>query len=185
VVRNDAGDVAVLAISPSDLVSRSNYSGPYRSCGSLRDRLELEGPFTFCSELFIYPVSQRLQLGNFHVAGQLGLYASWMHSRSAHATIPVPFVESNGEENVRRLRSAVCDEGLVGRTLWEYRDNRDYGSRLEFPLGRPAELECRVERQRNRQSDGSGGLRDIGGRVFRRTTDRLQQHGTIGLGRSA
>ena len=59
----------------------------------------------------------RLNVARVHVAGQFGLYASRMHGRCAHATLPMPLVESNGKEDVRRLRSAVGNEGLVGRSL--------------------------------------------------------------------
>src|SRR5262249_46473943 len=53
VVRHDINDVAVLAISASDFVRGSNDSGPYRSCGSLRNGLQMEGLLTLCRELLI------------------------------------------------------------------------------------------------------------------------------------
>src|SRR5277367_6901470 len=40
-----------------------------------------------------------------------------MHSRGAHATVAVFFIESNSEENICRLRSAVRDEGIIGCLL--------------------------------------------------------------------
>lgn len=40
-----------------------------------------------------------------------------MHRGSAHVTVPVPFVEPNSEEDICRLRSAICDEGFIGRPL--------------------------------------------------------------------
>ena len=48
---------------------------------------------------------------------QLSLNASRMYSRSAHATVAVPFVESNGEEDVCRLGSPIGNEGVIGRPL--------------------------------------------------------------------
>jgi hypothetical protein len=49
------------------------------------------------------------------MATQLGLYASGMHGRSAHATPTVPLIESNSEKNVRGLGASVGNERLVGR----------------------------------------------------------------------
>ena len=40
-----------------------------------------------------------------------------MHSRSANALIPVMFVECNREEDIRRFRSAIGAERLIGRML--------------------------------------------------------------------
>jgi hypothetical protein len=56
-------------------------------------------------------------MAGIYVTGKLGLYASRMHGRSTHATVPVPFVEGNGKEDVRRLRSAIGDKGLIWGTL--------------------------------------------------------------------
>jgi hypothetical protein len=116
-VRHDMADVAVLAISPADLVSRSNHSGPHRSCGSLRDGLPLEGRLPLGCELLIHLVDHFLYLAGIDIAPQLRVYASRMHSRSAHATIPMPLVESNREEDVGRLRSAISNEGIIGCSL--------------------------------------------------------------------
>ena len=38
-------------------------------------------------------------------------------AHGAHAAVPVPFVERHGEEDIRRLRSAIGDEGLIRRAL--------------------------------------------------------------------
>jgi hypothetical protein len=40
-----------------------------------------------------------------------------MHSRGAYAAPAMTFVKSHGEEDVCRLRSAIRDEGLIGRPL--------------------------------------------------------------------
>ena len=56
-------------------------------------------------------------MARVHMAAQLGLYASRMHSRGAHATFPMPLVEGNGKKDVRRLRSAICNKRIVGRSL--------------------------------------------------------------------
>src|SRR5262249_60963779 len=40
-----------------------------------------------------------------------------MYSRGAYPTLPMPPVESDSEEDVRRLRPAVSDEGVVRRPL--------------------------------------------------------------------
>src|SRR5580658_5273341 len=36
-----------------------------------------------------------------------------MHSRGTHATLAVPLVESNREEDIRRLRAAIGDHRVV------------------------------------------------------------------------
>ena len=56
-------------------------------------------------------------MARIQVSIQLGLNASWMYSRCAHATVPVSFVEGNCEEDVRRLGPPVRNEGLIGRPL--------------------------------------------------------------------
>jgi len=43
--------------------------------------------------------------------------ASWMHSRGSHTLAPVPFVEGNGEEDVRRFGSAIGKERIIGSVL--------------------------------------------------------------------
>src|ERR1700738_2666799 len=117
VVRNDIADVAILAITAADLVSGGNYAGPHRSCGSLRNGLPLERRLTLCCELLIHLVYDPLYSTRIDVASQLGLDASGMHGRGAHTTLTVPPVEGNSEEDIRRLRSAVGNEGLIGRPL--------------------------------------------------------------------
>src|SRR6266852_1932823 len=117
VVRHDIADVAVLAISASDFGSGSHDSGPYGSCGSPRNGLQLEGRLTLCRELLIHEFDHLFYMASVQVATQFGLNTSRMHGRSAHATIPVPFVEGNGKKNVGRLRAAIRDERFVGRPL--------------------------------------------------------------------
>src|SRR5215472_3982172 len=60
VVRHQSADVAILAVLAADLFSRSNDSGPHRSCGALRDCLPLEWPFPLFGRLLGDPVNQRL-----------------------------------------------------------------------------------------------------------------------------
>src|ERR1700733_8639049 len=117
IFRDNIAGVAVLAVAPTNLVSRSNDAGPYRSCGSLRDRLELERPLAFCRCLLVDLLDHRLHVARVHVAGQLGLYASGMHGRCAYATFPMPLVESYGKKDVRCFRPAVSDKRLVRRPL--------------------------------------------------------------------
>src|SRR5215471_5815616 len=38
---------------------------------------------------------------------------SWMHSCSAHSTIPMTFVKSNRKQDVRCLRSTISNEGFI------------------------------------------------------------------------
>jgi hypothetical protein len=48
---------------------------------------------------------------------QFGLDAAGMHSRSAHATIAMPFVKSNREEDVCGLGSAIRNKRVIGCPL--------------------------------------------------------------------
>ncbi len=77
----------------------------------------MERRLTLCCQLLIHLVHDRLYATRIDVASQFGLDASRMHGRGAHTTLTVPPVEGNGEEDVRRLRSAVGNEGLIGRPL--------------------------------------------------------------------
>src|SRR5215831_15012443 len=115
VVWHDLADVAVLAISGADFVRGGDDACPHGSCGSLRNGLELERRLTLGCELLIPLFDHLFDAAVVHVATQLGPNASRMHRRGAHATIAVPLVEGHGEEDVRRLRSAIGDERLVGR----------------------------------------------------------------------
>jgi hypothetical protein len=40
-----------------------------------------------------------------------------MYSCGPHSVAPVPLVEGNGEENVRRFGSAIGKERIIGRVL--------------------------------------------------------------------
>ena len=107
--------MAVLAISAADLVGGSNHTGPYRSCGTLRNGLPLEGRFALRRQLVIHLVDDPSYATRIDVATQFGIDASGMHGRRAHTTLTVPPVEGNSEEDIRRLRSAVGNEGLIRR----------------------------------------------------------------------
>ena len=48
---------------------------------------------------------------------QLSLNGSWMYSGSTDATVPVPFVEGNCEEDVCRLGPPIRNERFIGRPL--------------------------------------------------------------------
>src|ERR1700687_2626434 len=105
--------MAVLAISAAHLVGGSNNTGPYRSCGSLRNGLPLEGRFTLHRQLLIHLVDDPLYATRIDVATEFRIDASGVHGRRAHTTLTVPLVESNSEEDIGRLRSAVGNEGLI------------------------------------------------------------------------
>jgi hypothetical protein len=79
--------MTVLAISAADLISRSNDSGPYRSCGPSRNGLQLEGYFTLGRKLLIRLLDNPLDLVRVHVAVQFRLDASRM---DAAARMPFP-----------------------------------------------------------------------------------------------
>src|ERR1700733_5635981 len=111
----DFADVAILAITAADLVSRSNYGCPNRSCRSLRNRLPLEGSLALCCKLLIHLIDHRLYAARIQMAAQLGVDASRMYGRGAYPTLPMAPVESNREEDVCCLRAAVSDERLVRR----------------------------------------------------------------------
>src|SRR5258708_26333680 len=117
VVRYDLADVAILAITPADLVRLSNYTSPNRSCRSLRDRPALEGSFALCRNLLTDLIDHCLYAARLHITAQLGLYNSWMHGRGAHALCVMTPVKSNREQNVRRLRSPVGNEWIIRRPL--------------------------------------------------------------------
>src|SRR5260370_11619676 len=106
--------MAVLAILPADLVSRSNYSGLYRSCGSLRNSLQLEGCFAIGRKLLIHLLDRLLDVDGVKMAVQLRLDASWMYRRGAYAIPSMTPVESNGEEDIRSLGPGVGNEGFIG-----------------------------------------------------------------------
>src|ERR1700675_954002 len=117
VIWYDVTDVAVLAVVSTDLVSRRNHCGPHRSCGSLRNGLQLEGRFTVCRELLVRILDRLSNNARIQVSIQLCLNASRMYSRSTHATVPVPFVEGKCEEDVCRLGPPIRNERLIGRPL--------------------------------------------------------------------
>src|SRR5580700_608070 len=110
-------DVTVLAISAADLFGGSNHSGPYRSCGSLRDGLPLEQRLALRGELLIPLFYDLFDLAGVYVASQFGVDYSRVHCGSTYAAIPMAFVEGNREENVRRLGSSIGNERLVRRPL--------------------------------------------------------------------
>src|SRR6266849_746487 len=117
VVGNNPPDVAVLAIPAANLVGGSHDTGPHGSCGPLRNGLPLKWPLTLGRELLVHLFHDPLNAARIYVATQFGLYASWMHSRGAHPTLPVFLIERNGEEDVCRLRSAIRHKWLIGRPL--------------------------------------------------------------------
>ena len=111
VVRHDAAHTKVLAVLTADLLSRSNYSGPYRSCGSLRNGLQLEGCFALGRKL----LDHLLNVDGVHMANQLRPDASWMYRRSAYVIPSMTPVESNGEEDVGSLWTCHRQRGFIGR----------------------------------------------------------------------
>src|ERR1700758_496799 len=109
--------VAILAISPADVVIWSKYGRPHRGCGSLGNRLPLKRPLPLRGELLIDLIDYFFQPSGLHVTAQFRLYAPRMHSRRANAAIAVTFVECDREEDVRRFGSAIRNERLIGRAL--------------------------------------------------------------------
>ena len=93
---------------PQPPTPKSRLPGEWTSIGKA---LTLRG------QLLIDLVDYFLHPSGLHVATQLRLYASRMHSRSAHAAIPVTFVECDREEDIRRFRSAIGNERFIGRAL--------------------------------------------------------------------
>jgi hypothetical protein len=71
----------------------------------------MEGRLTLCRELLVHLFDRLSNMARIHVSMQLGLNASRMYSRSAYATVPVPFVEGNCEEDVRRLGPPIRTKG--------------------------------------------------------------------------
>src|SRR5271154_3206308 len=51
------------------------------------------------------------------VTTQFGLNTTWVHSGGAYATVPVPFVERNGKEDVRGFGPAVSNERVIKRAF--------------------------------------------------------------------
>src|SRR6266404_6352200 len=103
VVRNNVADVAVFAISATDLVWGRYNCSPDRSCSPLWNGLQLIRLFTCSSTLLVCLVQHLLKETLVHVATQFSPYAPRMHRCSTHATVAVPFVERNGEESVCSL----------------------------------------------------------------------------------
>src|SRR6267142_2314835 len=87
----------------ADFISRSNYSGPHRSCSSLTNSLQLEGCFTLGRKLLIHLLDRLLDADGVQIAVQLRLDASWMYRHGAYAITSMTPVESNGEEDIRSL----------------------------------------------------------------------------------
>ena len=75
VVRNNVADVAVLAISATDLVSGRNNCRPHRSCSPLWNGLQLIRLFTCGSTLLVCLVQHLLKETLVHVATQFSPYA--------------------------------------------------------------------------------------------------------------
>src|SRR5712664_3769725 len=115
IIWNYFAHMAVLAILSADLISRSNYSGPYRSCRSLRNSLQLEGCFALGRKPLIHLLDHLLDVDGVQMAVQLRLDASWMYRRGAYAIPSMTPVESNGEEDIRSLGPAVGNERFIGR----------------------------------------------------------------------
>ena len=91
VVRNNVADVAVLAISATDLVSGRSNCSPHRSCSPLWNGLQLITLFTCGSTLLVCLVQHLLKETLVHVRPN----SVRMHRCSTHATVAVPFVECN------------------------------------------------------------------------------------------
>src|SRR6266436_4524480 len=113
IIWNYFAHMAVLAILSTDFISRSNYSGPHRSCGSLRNSFQLEGCFALGRKPLIRLLDRLLDVDGVQMAVQLCLDASRMYRRCAHAITSMTPVESNGEEDIRSLGAAVGDPWVV------------------------------------------------------------------------
>src|ERR1700757_3279258 len=115
IIWNYFAHMAVLAILPADFISRSNYCRPHRSCGSLRNSLQLEGCFALGRKLLIHLLDRLLDVDGVQMKVQLRLDASRMYRRGAYAITSMTPVESNGEEDIRSLGPAVGNEGFIRR----------------------------------------------------------------------
>ena len=105
--------MAIFAISAADFLGGSNDSGPYRSCGSLRDGLPLERWLALLREWLISLLDDLFDCTAVDVASQFGVDDSGMDCGRSYSAIAVVFVEGNREENVCRFGSAIGDEGLI------------------------------------------------------------------------
>ena len=112
--------MAVLAILSADFISRSNYSGPHRSCGSLRNSLQLEGCFALGRKPLVHLLDRLLNVDGVQMAVQLRLDASWMYRRGAYAITSMTPVESNGEEDIRSLGPAVSNGTCNESTRYDF-----------------------------------------------------------------
>jgi hypothetical protein len=77
----------------------------------------LEGWLALRRELLVDLVDYGLHTARIRIAAQLCLYAARMYRSGANPAIPMPLVESNGKKNVRRLRTSISNEWVIGRPL--------------------------------------------------------------------
>src|SRR5579863_8030922 len=117
IICNDVTHVAVLAIPSSYLFGGRDDRCPHCGGGSEGNSFELKRLFALRCCLFIDLFDHLFHLRRVHVAGKLGLYASWMYGRRADPALMMPLIESNCEEDVGGLRAPVSQEGFVMRGL--------------------------------------------------------------------
>jgi hypothetical protein len=67
IIGDDVAYMAILAVFAAYLIRWCNDSRPDGSCRALRDRLPLERPFAFGSELLVHLVDHRFQTAPVHV----------------------------------------------------------------------------------------------------------------------
>ena len=72
---------------------------------------------SFRRELLVHLIDHLVELTQVHVTAEFGLDDSRVDSRRTDATPAMPPVKGNREENVRCLRPAVSDKGIVSRAF--------------------------------------------------------------------
>src|SRR5713226_7208414 len=137
IIWNYFAHMAVLAILSADFISRSNYSGPHRSCSSLTNSLQLEGCFTLGRKLLIHLLDRLLDADGIQVAVQLRLDASWMYRRGAYAIPSMTRVDSKVDvgEAVPRRREVDQTPSLADKwrdTVDEHEVPQMIGAELHF-----------------------------------------------------
>src|SRR5882762_3924364 len=117
VLGNDLAHVTVLAIASADLFSGRHKASPDRSGGSLRNRLVLKRLPACCCGFFADTIDRRLRLSRVKMPSKLGLDASGMNGSRSNPAVAMPQVERYCKKDVCRLRSAVCNPGVVRSAL--------------------------------------------------------------------
>src|ERR1700748_706322 len=117
-----------------------------------------------------------------HIAAQLGLYSSGMHSRSADATLPMPTIKSNGKQNVRGLRPAISNKRFRGCPveIWvaeiDVRETVTSGREIDQPSSSANERRYPVDEDKVPEVIGA----ELRFKTVRSVTKRCGHHTCIG-----